>query len=147
MTPRPAVILMADDDEDDVILVRDAFERNKLINDMRVVVYGGELIDYLKRRGAYADPENSPRPDIVLLDLNMPRKDGRQALEEIRADPNLRDIPVIVLTTSQSHTDVYRSYHMGANSYITKPVTFESMCEIIKMLGEYWLQIVRLPNE
>ncbi len=146
MTPIPAVILMADDDEDDVILVKDAFERSQLLNDLRVVGDGVELLDYLKRQGAFADPESSPRPDIILLDLNMPRKDGREALEEIKGNNEFKDIPVIVLTTSQSHADIYRSYHIGANSFITKPVTFESMCEIIKKIGEYWFQIVRLPS-
>lgn len=147
MTPpfKSTVILLADDDEDDVLLVRDAFDRSKLLNDLRVVVDGVELMDYLKHQGAYADPAASPRPDIILLDLNMPRKDGRQALEEIKAQEDLRDIPVVVLTTSSLDIDVYKSYCAGANSFITKPVTFESLCEVIKKLSEYWLQIVRLP--
>lgn len=148
MSTAPAVILMADDDEDDVILVRDAFERSRLINDLHVVADGVELMDYLKRRGGFAAPETAPRPDIILLDLNMPKKDGRQVLEEIKVDPDLRDIPIIVLTTSQSQIDICRSYHVGANSFITKPVTFENLCEVVKTLGEYWLQIVRLcPHE
>lgn len=146
MKYKPAVILMADDDEDDVILVQDAFERSKLLNDLHIVVDGLELLDYLRHQGKYSDPESSPRPDIILLDLNMPKMDGRQALKEIRQDPDLRPIPVIVLTTSQAEEDVMLTYSSGANSYITKPVTFESMCDIIKKFGEYWFQIVKLPS-
>ncbi|EHJ47573.1 response regulator receiver protein [Solidesulfovibrio carbinoliphilus subsp. oakridgensis] len=144
---KPAVILLADDDEDDVILIRDSFKKSKLSNDLRVVEDGVELVDYLRRRGAFADPALSPRPDIILLDLNMPRMDGREALREIKNDPNLKDIPVIVLTTSQTHADIYRSYKDGANCFITKPVTFQSMCEIVSKLGEYWFQIVKLPED
>lgn len=116
------------------------------MNDLRVVEDGVELMDYLKRREPFADPDSAPRPDIILLDLNMPRKSGREALREIKADPELRDIPVIVLTTSKAHEDIARSYAEGAASFITKPVTFESMCEVMKTLGEYWFQIVRLPG-
>lgn len=143
---QPAVILLADDDEDDVVLVRDSFQRAKLANDLRVVEDGVALLDYLKRQGGYADPESSPRPDIILLDLNMPRKDGREALKDIKADPTLKDIPVIVLTTSKAQTDIVKSYLDGANSFISKPVTFQSMCEVVAKLGEYWLQIVKLPH-
>ncbi len=142
----PAIILMADDDEDDVILVQDAFERSKLLNDLRIVADGLELLDYLRHQGKYSDPASSPRPDLILLDLNMPKMDGRQALKEIRQDPNLKSIPVIVLTTSQAEEDVLLTYSSGANSYITKPVTFESMCDIIRKFGEYWFQIVKLPG-
>ncbi len=143
---KQCVILMADDDEDDVLLVRDSFERSKLLNDLHVVEDGEELLDYLKHRGMYSNPESSPRPDIILLDLNMPRMDGREALEEIKADPELRTIPTIVLTTSKAHEDICRSYNLGANSFITKPVTFDSMCEVVQKLGEYWFEIVRLPD-
>ena len=142
----PAIILMADDDEDDVLLVRDAFEQSKLLNDFYTVLDGVELMDYLKQRGKYADPTAAPRPDIILLDLNMPRKDGREALQEIKADPGLCDIPIIVLTTSKIHEDILKTYKDGGNSFITKPVTFQSMCEVIQKLGEYWFQIVRLPS-
>ncbi len=142
---KSAVILLADDDEDDVVLVRDSFQRSKLSNDLRVVEDGVELMNYLRRRGAFADPEQSPRPDIILLDLNMPRMDGREALKEIKNDQMLKDIPVIILTTSQTHADISRSYQDGANCFITKPVTFQSMCEVVSKFGEYWFQIVRLP--
>jgi CheY-like chemotaxis protein len=142
---KPAVILLADDDEDDVVLIRDSFQRSKLSNDLRVVEDGVELMDYLRREGTFADPERSPRPDIILLDLNMPRMDGREALKEIKNDQKLKDIPVIILTTSQTHADISRSYQDGANCFITKPVTFQSMCEVVSKFGEYWFQIVRLP--
>jgi len=143
---RPVVILLADDDEDDVVLIRDSFQKSRLMNDLRVVEDGVELLDYLKRRGAFSDPGLSPRPDIVLLDLNMPRMDGREALKEIKTDPELRDIPIIILTTSKTHEDICRSYYDGANCFITKPVTFQSMCEVVAKMGEYWFQIVKLPT-
>jgi CheY-like chemotaxis protein len=103
-------------------------------------------MDYLKRRGKYADPASSPRPGLILLDLNMPRKDGRQALEEIKADPELRRIRVIIMTTSKAEADILRSYELSASSYITKPVTFERLVEVVRTLGKYWLEIVELPN-
>ena len=143
---KPAVILMADDDEDAILLVRDAFDESKLLNEMHTVIDGQELMDYLRRRGTYSIPDSAPRPDIILLDLNMPKKDGRQALSEIKSDPDLKDIPVIVLTSSKAQADILKTYQLGANSFVTKPVTFESMCEIVKKLGEYWFQIVRLPG-
>ena len=146
-TPKPAVILMADDDEDDILLARDAFERGKIINDFRTVESGEELLDYLKREGAYSAPASAPRPDIILLDLNMPGIDGREALKEIKADPELRCIQIVVFTTSESQKDIRDTYCNGASSYITKPVTFEAMCELVHKLGEYWFQIVRLPND
>jgi CheY-like chemotaxis protein len=140
------VILMADDDADDREMTREAFERRHLANELRFVVDGVELMDYLNHRGAYSDPEKSPRPGIILLDLNMPKKDGREALQEIKADPKLTDIPVIVLTTSKEEEDINRSYMLHANSYITKPVTFEALVNIVANLGKYWLEIVELPR-
>jgi CheY-like chemotaxis protein len=145
--PKPITILMADDDADDRMMTREAFEESRLANDLRFVVDGEELLDYLKRRGKYSDPASSPRPGLILLDLNMPRKDGREALREIKADPNLKHIRVIVLTTSKAEEDIYRTYDLSAASYITKPVTFESLVEVIKALGKYWLEIVELPAE
>ncbi len=144
--PKPITILMADDDADDRQMTREAFEESRLANDLRFVEDGEELMDYLKRRGKYADPENSPRPGLILLDLNMPRKDGREALREIKADPHLKHIRVIVLTTSKAEEDIFRTYDLSAASYITKPVTFESLVEVIRALGKYWLEIVELPN-
>ena len=138
---------MADDDEDDCMLAREALIESRLANDLLCVQDGEELMNYLYRRGRYADLSNSPRPGLILLDLNMPRKDGREALTEIKTDPNLRHIPVIVLTTSQAEEDIYRSYNLGANSFITKPVTFESLLEVMQILGKYWFEIVKLPLE
>lgn len=142
----PIVILMADDDEDDRLLTRDALVESRVANDLRFVEDGEALMDYLQRRGPYADPASSPRPGLILLDLNMPRKDGREALREIKADPELRRIPVVILTTSKAEEDVYRSYDVGANSYITKPVTFEGLIELMKTLGRYWVEFVEISN-
>src|SRR4051812_35757301 len=129
--PGNITILMAEDDADDRMLTEEAFEESKLVNDLRFVEDGQELVDYLKRRGRYQDPCASPRPGIILLDLNMPRKDGRQALTEIKADPDLRNIPVIILTTSKAEEDVVRTYGLGANSYIQKPVTFAGLQDVL----------------
>lgn len=144
---KPITILMADDDEDDRLLAAEALEESRLNNPLYFVNDGEELMDYLCRRGSYADPQTSPRPGLILLDLNMPKKDGREALQEIKANPKLRRIPVVILTTSNADIDIYRSYDLGANTYITKPVTFEALVEVIKALGEYWLTLVALPPE
>jgi two-component system response regulator len=141
------VILMADDDEDDRLLARDALEESRLANSLRFVTDGVELMDYLRREGRYADPASSPRPGVILLDLNMPRKDGREALQEIKADPELRRIPVVVMTTSQAEEDIVRSYDLGASSFITKPITFEGLVRVMRGLGTYWIEIVQLPSD
>src|SRR5919206_4695136 len=133
-SPKPITILMADDDPDDREMTREAFAESRLANDLRFVEDGEELMDYLKRRGKYSDPASSPRPSLILLDLNMPRKDGREALKEIKQDPQLRQIRVVVLTTSKAEEDIYRSYDLSAASYITKPVTFTALAEAIKIL-------------
>ena len=146
MKGRPIPLLLADDDPDDRLLAQQALEKSRLANDLRCVEDGEELLDYLRRRGKYADPKQSPRPGLVLLDLNMPRKDGREALREIKSDPNLRDIPVVVLTTSKAEEDIARSYNLGVNSYITKPVKFTALVEVMKTLGKYWFEIVELPT-
>jgi CheY-like chemotaxis protein len=140
-------ILMADDDPDDQKLTRDAFLENRLANDFDCVEDGEELMDYLHRRGKYQELRNDPLPGLILLDLNMPRKDGREALKEIKADPTLRRIPIVVLTTSKAEEDIVRSYDLGVNSYVTKPVTFKSLVELVKVLGLYWLEVVELPPE
>jgi two-component system response regulator len=145
-TPKPITILMADDDADDRQLTQDAFAESRLANDLRFVEDGEELLDYLKRRGQYADPASSPRPGLILLDLNMPKKDGREALAEIKADPDLKAIRVVVMTTSKAEEDIIRTYDLSAASYISKPVTFEGLVDVIKTLGKYWLEIVELPN-
>jgi CheY-like chemotaxis protein len=142
---KPITILMADDDADDRMLTRDAMQESRLGNCIRFVEDGQELMDYLKRTDKYAT-EDAPRPGLILLDLNMPRKDGRQALQEIKSDPELRRIPVVVLTTSKTEEDILRTYDLGANSFITKPVTFERLVEIIRTLGTYWFNIVELPG-
>jgi len=138
-------ILMAEDDEDDRQMAKEALQESRLANHLRFVFDGEELMDYLYHRGRYADPASSPRPGLILLDLNMPRKDGREALREIKSDPELRRIPVVVLTTSDAEEDIIRSYDLGVNSFIKKPVTFSGMVEIMKALGNYWFQIVELP--
>ncbi len=137
-------ILLADDDPDDRLLVHEAFEENHLLNVLETVEDGEELMDYLHQRGKYSDM--GVRPNMILLDLNMPRKSGLEALREIKADALLCSIPVVVLTTSKADEDIIRSYKLGVNSFIVKPVTFESLVELVKNLGTYWFQIVELPN-
>ena len=144
---KPITILMADDDADDRLMTKEAFEESRLANDLRFVEDGVELMDYLQRRGKYSDPATSPRPGLILLDLNMPKKDGREALKEIKADPNLKCLRIVILTTSNAEEDIYRTYNLGAASYITKPVTFAGMAEVIKTVGKYWLEIVELPGD
>ena len=139
-------ILVAEDDEDDRLLMQEALEENRLANDLYFVGDGVELLDYLKRRGDYSNPISAPRPSLILLDLNMPRKDGREALKEIKADPDLRQIPIVVLTTSKAEEDILRTYDLGVSSFIAKPVVFDSMVQIMKMLGTYWFEIVELPD-
>lgn len=142
---RPITILIADDDADDRMLAKDALEENRLANDLHFVEDGEQLLNYLYRRGPYAEPSKSPRPGLILLDLNMPRLDGREALREIKADPSLRSIPVVVLTTSKAEADIFRTYDLGVNSFITKPVSFDGLVTIMKTLGRYWFEIVELP--
>jgi CheY-like chemotaxis protein len=142
---RATVILMADDDPDDRLLAQDAFERSRVANALHCVEDGEELLDYLHRRGRFAAPGAAPRPGLILLDLNMPRKDGREALREIKSDPELRAIPVVVLTTSKAEEDILRTYDLGANSFITKPVTFHGLVDVMQVLGRYWFQLVELP--
>jgi len=143
----PITILMADDDADDRRLTRDALEESRLANDLRFVENGEELLDYLRNKGKFASKEDAPRPGLILLDLNMPRMDGRTALKEMKADPDLRQIPVTVLTTSKADEDIFRSYDLGVNSYIVKPVTFEALVDILQTLEKYWFEIVELPPD
>jgi CheY-like chemotaxis protein len=144
---RPIVILLADDDEEDRMLAANALEESRVVNDFRFVEDGEELLDYLYHRGRYDEPGSSPTPGLILLDLNMPRKDGREALREIKADPDLRRIPVVVLTTSKAEEDIYRTYDLGANSFITKPVSFEGLVAVMRDIGRYWIEIVELPPD
>lgn len=138
-------ILIADDDAEDRMLVAEAFAESHLANQLKFVEDGEQLMDYLHLRGEYADPALAPRPGLILLDLNMPKKDGRKALKEIKHDPTLRQIPVVVLTTSCAEQDIYRSYDLGVNSFITKPVTLSALVEVVTTLGKYWFGIVELP--
>jgi CheY-like chemotaxis protein len=140
---QPIIILMADDDADDRMLTKEALEESRVLNDLRFVEDGEELMAFLKREGQYAD---APRPGLILLDLNMPRKDGREALKEIKADPDLRRIPVVVMTTSKAEEDIFKSYDLGASSFITKPVTFDRLVELMRTLGQYWVEFVELPE-
>ena len=143
----PVNILMADDDPDDRMMAEKALRESRLTNGLLFVENGEELMDYLHHRGQYADAALYPLPGLILLDLNMPKKDGREALAEIKADPVLRRIPVVVLTTSTAERDILRSYDLGVNSYITKPVTFQGLAEALKIVNQYWFQLVRLPND
>lgn len=144
---KPVTILMADDDEEDRDFTRDALQNAHLANAMRFVVDGQDLMDYLRHEGRYADGSvDAPRPGVILLDLNMPKKDGREALAEIKSDENLRSIPVIVLTTSKDEEDVFRTYDLGVNSFITKPVTFTGLVEVMRNWQRYWFELVELPN-
>lgn len=138
-------LLIADDDADDRMMIKDALEENRLANDLRFVHDGEELLDYLHRRGKYAQ-DTAPRPGLILLDLNMPKKDGREALRDIKSSPELRDIPIVVLTTSKTEEDIFKTYNLGVNSFITKPVTFESLVTITRELGRYWFELVELPR-
>ncbi len=138
-------ILMADDDEDDRMMAREALEEARLANDLHFVEDGEELMDYLCHRGVYADRTHAPRPGLILLDLNMPKKDGREALKEIKADPQLRRIPIVILTTSQAEEDILRSYDLGVNSFVTKPVSFEGLVKVMRTIGKYWFEIVEIP--
>jgi CheY-like chemotaxis protein len=144
--PESITILMADDDEDDRLMTKEALEEARLANNIRFVEDGEELMDYLHHRGAYKGGDNAPRPGLILLDLNMPKKDGREALRDIKADPHLRQIPIVVMTTSKAEEDIYKSYDLGVNSFVTKPVSFDGMVFVITTLAQYWFQIVKLPD-
>ena len=144
---KAVTILMADDDEEDRDFTRDALQNSHLANEMRFVVDGQDLMDYLRGEGRYADGSvDAPRPGVILLDLNMPKKDGREALAEIKSDDDLRQIPVVVLTTSKDEEDIFRTYDLGVNSFITKPVTFTGLVEVMRTWQRYWFELVELPN-
>ena len=138
-------ILLADDDEDDRGMALDAMRDCDLGSDMRFAVDGQDLLDYLHREGRWTDPAQAPRPGIILLDLNMPRLDGREALAHIRADESLRRIPVVVLTTSNDEADVLRTYDLGVNSFITKPVTYAGLVKVMQTWTQYWFDVVEMP--
>ena len=143
----PITILVADDDADDRLLIEDALKEARLANDLHFVKDGEELLDYLCRRGQYEGASQSPRPGLILLDLNMPRKDGREALQEIKSDSELRSIPIVVLTTSKAEEDILRTYDLGVSGFVVKPVSFDGLVEVMQCLGNYWFEIVELPPE
>lgn len=145
-TLKKIVIVVADDDEDDRMMTSEAFQESKLLNDIHFVEDGVELMDYLNRKGKYSDPQMSPRPGLILLDLNMPRMDGREALRMIKTDENLRSIPVTVFTTSKADEDIVRSYNLGVNCFITKPISFSGLVNVIQQIGSFWLELVELPK-
>jgi CheY-like chemotaxis protein len=140
------IVLVADDDDDDRMFTKEAFDENFVQHEMYFVKDGVELLDYLKRRNQFADPAISPRPSIILLDLNMPKMDGKEALKEIKTDPQLRSIPIVMLTTSRSEQDIVKTYDLGVNCFITKPVSFTAFVEVTRTLGHYWFNVVKLPN-
>lgn len=142
---KPNIILMAEDDSDDRLLAQDALTESGLPTDVHFVEDGVELMDYLNRKNKFSQLANAPRPGLIILDLNMPKKDGREALREIRANPDLKKIPVVVFTTSTADTDISRVYELGANSFISKPVAFNSLVGVMKAIGQYWFNVVVLP--
>ena len=144
---QPITILVADDDADDRMLIEDAFTESKLQNPLQFVEDGEQLLAYLKREGDYAELKGKPYPGVILLDLNMPKMDGRTALAKIKEDENLCRIPVIILTTSKAEEDILRTYNLGVNSFITKPVTFDGLVKVVHSIGQYWIEIVALPPE
>ncbi|HET6622556.1 MAG TPA: response regulator [Candidatus Saccharimonadales bacterium] len=144
-TQEPITIVMADDDDDDFLLTQKALKQSKLLNKLVRVENGEELMDYLLGQGTFKGIE-CDRPGVILLDLNMPKKDGRETLKEIKAHTELRDIPVVIFTTSKAEEDIYRSYQLGVNSFITKPVTFDNLISTMTALGKYWFEIVELPK-
>jgi len=147
MTPKPAgqpiEVLLVEDDPGDVLLIKEAFEFNKVHNNLNVVSDGEQALDYLRRQGEHSA---ALRPDLVLLDLNLPRKDGREVLAEVKQDPELRTIPIVVLTTSEAEEDVLKSYQLHANAYVTKPVDFERFVSIVRQIDDFFVSVVRLPS-
>lgn len=143
----PVRIVVADDDADDRMMIKDAFEASKLANEIDFAEDGVQLLEYLRREGKWSKFAGEPYPGFILLDLNMPRKDGRTVLKEIRNDPVLHRIPIVILTTSKAEEDIIKTYNLGVNSFICKPVSFEKLVEIVKTVGHYWIEIVQLPPE
>jgi CheY-like chemotaxis protein len=141
------VLLVADDDDDDQFLIREAFEASTLPCQLRFVNDGEQLMDYLNHHGQFVDKHESPRPDLILLDLNMPRKDGREVLKELKSDPAMCNIPIVILTTSDSKEDVDLAYKLGANSFVIKPSSSDSFGDLMNSLIHYWGEVVRLPSQ
>ena len=147
MIDKPITMLLAEDDHDDRYLISEALDESGVESQLFIVENGEDLLDYLKNRGKYTDTEKYPRPGVILLDLNMPLMDGREALAEIKKDPDLRRIPIVVLTTSQKEEDIQDTYEMGITGFITKPMTFSGLVDVMKSVGNYWLQSVTLPSQ
>lgn len=143
----PIRIVVADDDMDDRMMIKDAFEESKLGNPVDFVEDGVQLMEYLRREGEYRHLASQPFPGFILLDLNMPRKDGRTALKEIKESTELHRIPIVILTTSKAEEDIIKTYNLGVNSFICKPVSFDKLVDIVKTVGHYWIEIVALPPE
>jgi CheY-like chemotaxis protein len=147
MTPKaagtPIEVLLVEDDPGDIVLIQEAFEFNKVHNNLNIVHDGEQAIAFLRREGEYAE---ATRPDLVLLDLNLPRKDGREVLQEVKSDEDLRTIPIVVLTTSEAEEDVLRSYQLHANAFVTKPVDFDRFVSIVRQIDEFFVSVVRLPS-
>jgi CheY-like chemotaxis protein len=143
----PVRIVVADDDADDRMMIKDAFDESKLSNPVDFVEDGVQLLEYLRREGPYQNLAGKPYPGFILLDLNMPRKDGRTVLKEIKSDPVLHRIPIIILTTSKAEEDIIKTYNLGVNSFICKPVSFDKLVDIVRTVGHYWIEIVALPPE
>lgn len=144
ISSKPIEILLIEDSRGDIGLIEEVFEEAKIRNNLYVAEDGEEAVLFLNKKGQYAD---APRPDIILLDLNLPKKDGREVLEEVKRDDNLKNIPIVVLTTSKAEEDVLRSYNLHANAYITKPVDFDQFIKVIKSIEGFWLEVVKLPNK
>lgn len=140
---RQIEVLLVEDDKGDILLTREAFDLNKVKNRLHVVCDGEQAMAFLRREGEYAD---APRPDLILLDLNLPRMDGMEVLQEVKADPALLSIPVVILTTSEAEEDILRSYHLHANAYVAKPVDFEAFIRIVRQIDDFFVSVVRLPR-
>ena len=140
-------ILMAEDDDDDFELAMEAFKEANLLNPVKRVINGEELMNYLLMQGSFKDSKNAPRPFIILLDLNMPKKNGLEALKEIKDNPNLANIPIVILTTSRAEEDIIKSYTLGVNSFIRKPIKFDDLIRIVRVFKQYWLEVVEVPHQ
>jgi CheY-like chemotaxis protein len=136
-------VLLVEDDQGDVLMTREAFAHHKIRNELHVVTDGEQALQFLRRQGEYGD---APRPGLILLDLNLPRRDGREVLAEVKADPELRSIPVVVLTTSEAEEDILRSYSLHANAYVSKPVDFDRFVEVIRRIDDFFVTVVKLPR-
>lgn len=146
LAPKRVVLLMAEDDDDDFNLAKDALQEVRIANQLQRVNNGEELIEYLEGKAKYSDRSTSPLPNIIFLDLNMPKMDGREALAMIEKKAIHRQIPIVIMTTSQAEQDIFETYKLGANSYVRKPVSFAGLVDVMKSIGNYWFTVVELPN-